>query len=404
MEDKNTNSNALTTAELLEFIKSQDILDVLIKCNAVDENDVVGRKICCPFHDDKTPSLMFYESNFYCFGCSANGDAVTYIQKIFDLSFIQALGLIADSYNKKLVSGSFNPFIDNKVSVSRLESEWQGYLENMKNAPERVKEGAKLFFPLEVGYDPKISYYVFRFTSKTNMTLGFTKRRAFETENKTKYPKWKHSSIENSRIAECASMYNLGSAISHIRRTSHVVLVEGPKDVIPWIMSGTKEVVAISGTHHINKVMETLPVIDTFTLSLDSDEAGIKGMRDITKFLSNSVELEKIRYMDYNGLDPYDYWSKYNSLPKSDKPIVELFDDPTIKELYQSSSEFNKDYLITYKANRDSLSYSEAESFFKMTGNNNKEIHRKQESEIDRLVKSSDPKALRKMQLKYGIE
>ena len=38
--------------------------------------------VLCPFHEDKTPSLkLYYETNtFNCFGCSANGDVIEFIQ------------------------------------------------------------------------------------------------------------------------------------------------------------------------------------------------------------------------------------------------------------------------------------------------------------------------------------
>lgn len=33
-----------------------------------------GDMICCPFHDDKTPSMKLYDDHFYCFGCQKSGD------------------------------------------------------------------------------------------------------------------------------------------------------------------------------------------------------------------------------------------------------------------------------------------------------------------------------------------
>lgn len=44
---------------------------------------------CCPFHNDRTPSLVLYtDSNrFYCFGCLANGDAIAFAQQVLQLDF-----------------------------------------------------------------------------------------------------------------------------------------------------------------------------------------------------------------------------------------------------------------------------------------------------------------------------
>ena len=41
---------------------------------------------CCPFHDDKNPSMKLNEEYFYCFGCGATGDVIDFAAKLFDLS------------------------------------------------------------------------------------------------------------------------------------------------------------------------------------------------------------------------------------------------------------------------------------------------------------------------------
>ena len=35
-----------------------------------------GDMICCPFHDDRTPSMKLYDDHFYCFGCQKSGDVI----------------------------------------------------------------------------------------------------------------------------------------------------------------------------------------------------------------------------------------------------------------------------------------------------------------------------------------
>ena len=32
--------------------------------------------VCCPFHDDRHPSMKFYDDHFHCFGCQATGDVI----------------------------------------------------------------------------------------------------------------------------------------------------------------------------------------------------------------------------------------------------------------------------------------------------------------------------------------
>lgn len=398
---------AYTMKEFTEYIHSLDLIDVLVKCEAINEDEVVGRKISCPFHDEKTPSLNLYEDHYYCFGCAENGDAFTFVQKSYDLSFPQACEFIAEAYDCELEigSGHVNPF-KKKVSTTSLENEWKSYLAQMESAPEDTKKGADIFFPLEVGYDKNMDYYVFRYTSKTGKTLGFTKRRAFELKEddpeKPKKPKWKHSSLEKSNISACANAYNLGAAIKHIRNTKHVILVEGVKDCIPFILEGQKEVISISGTHHFDKVRELLPEdLERYTLALDGDGAGHKGMVDIVTALAGEVSLDSIDYVDVNGYDPYDYHKENEELPEP-KEIYELFDDEELKLLYAYSSAYNQEKLVSYVFNRDKLSWRQAESFFSM-GEQPKDKKDKKESELDILMKSNDPAAKEKLRIKYGI-
>lgn len=47
--------------------------------------------ICCPFHNEKTPSMRIYEKDYHCFGCGEHGDTITFVQKLFNLSFQEAL-------------------------------------------------------------------------------------------------------------------------------------------------------------------------------------------------------------------------------------------------------------------------------------------------------------------------
>ena len=51
----------------------------------------------CPFHNEKTPSFTVYPDtqSFYCFGCGAGGDSVTFIKKIENLDYIDALKMLS---------------------------------------------------------------------------------------------------------------------------------------------------------------------------------------------------------------------------------------------------------------------------------------------------------------------
>ena len=49
-----------------------------------------GSMVCCPFHNDRTPSMKLNEDYFYCFGCGATGDVIDLVAKLFNLSSYDA--------------------------------------------------------------------------------------------------------------------------------------------------------------------------------------------------------------------------------------------------------------------------------------------------------------------------
>lgn len=52
----------------------------------------------CPFHSEKSPSCTVYMDNgsFYCFGCGTGGDVITFVMKIENLSYVEAIKFLAD--------------------------------------------------------------------------------------------------------------------------------------------------------------------------------------------------------------------------------------------------------------------------------------------------------------------
>ena len=45
---------------------------------------------CCPFHNDRHPSLKLNEDYFFCFGCGAKGDVIDLVARLFNLSSYEA--------------------------------------------------------------------------------------------------------------------------------------------------------------------------------------------------------------------------------------------------------------------------------------------------------------------------
>ena len=71
----------------------------------------------CPFHGEKTPSFNIYPENgsFYCFGCGAGGDVITFIRKIENLDYIDAVKFLAQRAGMEMPESSY----DNSMSDLR---------------------------------------------------------------------------------------------------------------------------------------------------------------------------------------------------------------------------------------------------------------------------------------------
>lgn len=69
----------------------------------------------CPFHNEKTPSFTVYPetSSYYCFGCGAGGDVVTFIRNIENLDYIEAIKLLADRSGLKMPDAEYDDTASN---------------------------------------------------------------------------------------------------------------------------------------------------------------------------------------------------------------------------------------------------------------------------------------------------
>ncbi len=55
----------------------------------------------CPFHDERTPSFSVnaVDKLYYCFGCGAKGDLITFVRETEQLDFVGAIEWLADRFN-----------------------------------------------------------------------------------------------------------------------------------------------------------------------------------------------------------------------------------------------------------------------------------------------------------------
>ena len=70
----------------------------------------------CPFHNEKTPSFTVYldTQSFYCFGCGAGGDVITFIRRIENLGYLDAVRFLAQRVNLPLPEDGYDDGVSNR--------------------------------------------------------------------------------------------------------------------------------------------------------------------------------------------------------------------------------------------------------------------------------------------------
>lgn len=93
----------------------------------INRNDM----ICCPFHNDDSPSLKLYDDHFYCFGCGEHGDVIDFVSKLFSLSPKEAAERLAHD---------FGISYDNYVPIDTSKHRKDSILRKIRASQEKEKE------------------------------------------------------------------------------------------------------------------------------------------------------------------------------------------------------------------------------------------------------------------------
>lgn len=122
----------------------------------------------CPFHNEKTPSFTVYPAtqSFYCFGCGTGGDAITFLKKIENLDYLDAVKTLAQRAGLQMPQDGF----DDSLSKRRRR------ILEMNREAARFYHSVLLSPEGKVGYD----YYIGRALSAATINhfgLGFAPNR-----------------------------------------------------------------------------------------------------------------------------------------------------------------------------------------------------------------------------------
>ncbi len=341
----------------IEEIKNRvDIVDLVSEYVTLKK---AGRNFTglCPFHQEKTPSFSVNREKqiFYCFGCGEGGNAITFLMKIADKTFPEAIkdlaaktgvvlppvssgregrqkdclkeGIVglnaraAQQFSRNLFSGAGavarkylqeRGIADDVVKQFRLgyaPDTWRSLTDDLEKSGLSLKlaEQAGLIIPGKDGgfYDRFRGRLIFPIENVSGDIVAFGGRILGPGE-----PKYLNSP-ESPVYIKGRNLYGLNKAKEEIRQKGFVVLVEGYFDLISLWNAGIGNVVATLGTALTREHLEllrryTMDVVASF----DPDEAGKKALdRSLELFLSTGM---KARALILPGqCDPDDYIRKF---------------------------------------------------------------------------------------------
>ncbi len=336
-------------------------------------------KACCPFHEEKSPSFMVNRQRqiWHCFGCNEGGDIFTFIQRIENVDFREALKLLAEKAGVELSTTAHNEInrserarlldvLNTAAHVyARILREVDGaagartYLEKRGVSPamreqflvgcaptgwdtltnyllqkgfsleDCVASGMTIVKDSASGkrFDRFRSRIMFPISDAHGRIIGFT-GRILEQAADEKTGKYVNTP-ETPLFHKGSVVYGLNFAKQAIKQVGFAVLVEGQMDVIACHGAGMAEVVACSGTALTGEQLKLLHrYTDELRMAFDADAAGIAAAeRSITTALAEGFLLKIIRIPDGAGKDAdeciQNNLSVWQSAVRQAKPFME---------------------------------------------------------------------------------
>ena len=306
----------------------------------------------CPFHNEKTPSFGVHAARqFYkCFGCGAAGDVFKFVMEIEQISFYEALKLLAERNGIPMPKRSeySDPDTRKRASVFQMnemaEEAFRNHLSGPAGAEARsylARRGvsAEAIGQFGLGYSDRSGRFLtklfdqqgfsaeqlensglvsrrqdgsffdrfrnrlmFPIHNETGKIIGFG-GRALAAEDEPKYL----NSPETPIYRKSYVLYNLHRAKEAVRKSGRVVLVEGYMDAIGVWSVGVREVVATCGTALTSQqVMMMKRHADRILVNFDPDAAGANAAeRSLNLLLDEGMHVRIVELE--GGLDPDEY-------------------------------------------------------------------------------------------------
>ncbi len=343
---------ALSEAFLQELKFKTDIEDIISNYVTLRKNGSTSKGLC-PFHNEKTPSFTVYNDtqSFYCFGCGAGGDAVTFIKKIENLDYIDAVKLLAqraglqmpddnsydDSLSKKrrrvleinretakfyysyLISPQgrvgLDYFLNRGLSMNTIKrfglgfapDEWDSLLKHLKSKGYRPSEMVEAGV-VKIGrnnnyYDTFKNRVMTPIIDVRGNVIAFGGRVLDDSK-----PKYINTS-DTIVYKKTNELFALNLAKDSGK--DNLILCEGYMDVIAMHQAGFTNAVAGCGTALTNEQVRLISrYAKEVILAYDADEAGQKALNKAVSLFKQTDVKVKIPAL-VGGKDPDEIIKKY---------------------------------------------------------------------------------------------
>ena len=109
-------------SSVIEDIRARCDIETIIQSYVTLRKTGTNEKGLCPFHSERTPSFTVYPAtqSFYCFGCGAGGDVITFIMKIENLDYRGAVEFLAEKAGIALPAWDGSELVKEGVSRKRI--------------------------------------------------------------------------------------------------------------------------------------------------------------------------------------------------------------------------------------------------------------------------------------------
>lgn len=311
----------------------------------------------CPFHNEKTPSFTVYPENgsFYCFGCGVGGDVITFVRRMENLDYMEAVKQLADRAGMALPEDGYDDSLAKKrtavLSANRAAAKFfhsqlftpQGrqaldYFLGRGLSMETIRHFGLGFAPDDwralknhlnsQGFDDvllesanlvrrsdknsKVSYYdnfrnraMFPIIDPRGNVIAFGGRVLDDSK-----PKYINTS-DTLVYKKSNGVFALNFAKNG--NDGKLIIAEGYMDVISLHQAGFTNAVACLGTALTKEQANLLSrYANEIILSYDADEAGQKATaRALSIFGTTGMEIKVLRLT--GGKDPDEIIKKYGA-------------------------------------------------------------------------------------------